>query len=133
MFTGPRAHRAIVAEHLHAVHKRDDAIGLVADQARQHAIFRRGRLLQKLRRAANRRQRILDLMRQHRGERDDRTRGAAMGELAVHLVGDGALLQHHHDMAGPFGDGRDMQVDLAIAAHSRRAQIDLVLVDRRRA
>ena len=50
---------------------------------------------EQLRRAADARQRILDLVRQHGRERGDRARRAAMGELAVHLVGDGALLQHH--------------------------------------
>jgi hypothetical protein len=54
-----------------------------------------------------------------------------MGELAIHLVGDGALLQHHDDMAGTLGERRNVQIDLAIAADARRAEIDLVLVDRR--
>ena len=133
MLTGPARHRPVVAEHFHAIDQRDDAVRLVADQPRQHAVFRRRRLLQQLRRAADAGQRILDFMRQHRGQRDHRTRGASMGQLPVHLVGDGALLQHHDDMAGPLGQRRDVQIDLAIAADPRRAQIDLVLVDRRAA
>jgi hypothetical protein len=60
-----------------------------------------------LRRAADPRQRILDFVRQHRGQRDHRTRGTSMRQLPVHLVGDGALLQHHDDMAGPLGQRRD--------------------------
>ena len=56
-----------------------------------------------------------------------------MRQLPVHLVGDGALLQHHDDMAGPLGERRDMKIDLAIAADPRRAQIDLVFIDRRAA
>ena len=40
------------------------------------------RLLQQLRRAANAGQRILDLMGQHRGQRDHRARRAAMGQAA---------------------------------------------------
>ena len=32
-------HRAVVAEHFHAVDQGDDAVGLVADQPRQHAVF----------------------------------------------------------------------------------------------
>ena len=91
------------------------------------------RLLQQLRRAADAGQRILDFMRQHRRQRDHRARRASMGQLPVHLVGDGAFLQHHDDMAGPLGQRRDMQIDLAIAADPRRAQIDLVFVDRRAA
>ncbi len=96
---GSARHRTIVAEDFHAVDQRHDAVGLVADQPRQHPVFGRRLLLQKLRRAADARERILDLMRQHGGERDHAARGAAMGELPVHLVGDGALLQHHDDMA----------------------------------
>ena len=126
-------HRTVVAEHFHAVDQRDDAVRLVADQPRQHAVFRGGCLLEQLRRAADAGQRVLDFMRQHRRQRDHRTRRAAMGQLPVHLVGDGALLQHHHDMAGPFRERRDMQIDLAIAADPRRAQIDLVFIDRRAA
>ena len=76
-------------------------------------------------------QRILDLVREHRGERGHRARGAAMGELAVHLVGHGALLQHDDDVARPLRHGRDMQIDDAITRQSRRAEIDLVFVDRR--
>ena len=56
-----------------------------------------------------------------------------MRQLPVHLVGDGALLQHHDDMAGPLGQRRDVQIDLAVAADARRAEIDLVFVDRRAA
>ena len=88
------------------------------------------RLLEQLRRAADAGQRILDLVRQHGGERDHRARGAAMGELAVHLVGDGALLQHHHDVVRLFRQRRDMQIDQPVAGIARRAEIDLVFVDR---
>ena len=56
-----------------------------------------------------------------------------MGQLPVHLVGDGALLQHHDDVAGPLRQRRDVQIDLAVAADPGRAEIDLVFVDRRAA
>jgi len=56
-----------------------------------------------------------------------------MRQLPVHLVGDGALLQHHDDMAGPFGERGDVQIDLAIAADAGGTEIDLVFVDRRAA
>ena len=52
-----------------------------------------------------------------------------MRQLPIHLVGDGALLKHDDDMARPLGQRRDVQVDLAIAADARRAEIDLVFVD----
>jgi hypothetical protein len=44
MLTATR-HRAVVAEHFHAIDQRHDAIGFVHDQACQHAVFRRCRLL----------------------------------------------------------------------------------------
>ena len=114
--------RPLVGEHFHAVDQLHDAVGLVADQPRQRAVVVAGGLLEQLRRAADAGQRILDLVRQHGGKRDHRARRAAMGELAVHLVGDGALLQHHHDMAGPLRQRRDMQVDEALAGIARRAE-----------
>ena len=121
--------RALVAEHLHAVDELHDAVGFVADQPRQRAVVVVDRLLEQLRRAADARQRILDLVGQHGGERDHRARRAAMGELAVHLVGDGALLQHHHDVVGLLRQRRDVQIDQPVAGIARRAEVDLVFVD----
>ena len=125
--------RPLVGEHLHAVDQLHDAVGLVADQARQRAVVVVGGLLEQLRGAADAGERVLDLVRQHRGERDHRARRAAMGELAVHLVGDGALLQHHHDMAGPLRHRRDIEVDEALARIARRREVDAIFVHRRAA
>ena len=86
----------------------------------KRAVVVAGGLLEQLRRAADARQRVLDLVRQHRGERADRARSAPMGELAIHLVGDGALLQHDHDMVGPLRQRRDMKIDKALAGIARR-------------
>ena len=52
-----------------------------------------------------------------------------MRELAVHLVGDRALLQHDNHIAGLFGNRRDMQVDQPLARHARCTEVDLVFVD----
>ena len=87
------------------------------------------RLFEQLRGAANAGQRILDLVREHGGERDHRTRRAAMGELAIHLVGDRALLQHHHHKVRLLRQRRDVQIDGAVAGIARRAEIDLVFID----
>ena len=125
--------RTLVGEHLHAVDQLHDAVGLVADQPRQRAVVVAGGLFEQLRRAADAGQRVLDLVRQHGGKRAHRARRAAMGELAVHLVGDGALLQHHHDMVGPLRQRRDMQIDEPVAGIARRREIDLVFVHRRAA
>ena len=125
--------RPLVGEHLHAIDQLHDAVGLVANQPCQRAVVVLDRLLEQLRRAANARQRILDLVREHGGERDHRARGAAMRELAIHLVGDAALLQHHHHEIRPLRQRRDMQIHRAVAGIARRAEIHLVLVDRRAA
>ena len=122
--------RALVGEHLHPVDQLHDPVGLVADQPRQRTIVVADRVFQQLRRAANARQRILDLVRQHRGKRDHRARRAAMGQLTVHLVGDGPLLQHDHQMVRPVRQRRNMQIDQTLARIARRPQIDLVFIDR---
>ena len=125
--------RALVGEHFHAVDELDDAVGLVADQPCQGAILVADRLFEQLRRAADAGERILDFVRQHGRERGHRARGAAMGELAVHLVGDRAFLQHDDHVVRSLRQRRHVQVDEAFAGITRRAEIDLVLVDRRSA
>ena len=79
--------RALVGERLHAVDQLDDAVGLLADQLRQRAVLVADRAFQQLRRAANARQRVLDLMREHGAERRHRAGGAAVGQLSVHFFG----------------------------------------------
>src|SRR5215475_8647923 len=78
--------RPLVGEDFHAVDKLYDAIGLITDQPRERPVVIGGGLLEQLRGTANARQWILDLMRQHGGERSDRARRTAMRELAIHLV-----------------------------------------------
>ena len=133
MLTGFALDRPLVGEHFHAVDELHDAVGLVADQPRQGAIVVGGRLFEQLRRAADAGERILDLVREHGRQRDDRAGGPAMGELAVHLVGDRALLQHDDHVIRPLRQRRHIEVDQALAGIARRAEIDLVLVDRRAA
>ncbi len=91
--------RALVAEHLHAVDEIADAIRLRADELGQRAIGIRDALLQELSRAADARQRVLDLVREHRGEARRRAGGGAMRELALDHDRHVALLQHQHDEA----------------------------------
>ena len=120
--------RPLVGEDIHAIDKLHDPVGLVANQARQHPVLIVRRMFEKLRGTANAGKRIFDFMREHRRERGDGTRGAAMRELPVDLVGHAALLQHENNMAGPFRQRRDMQISKAFAAVSRRAEIDPVFV-----
>ena len=121
--------RAFVGEDFHAIDEFHDTVGFVANQPRQRAVVVVRRLLEKLRGPADAGERILDLVGEHGGQRDHRARGAAMRELTIHFVGDGALLQHHHDIVGLFRQRRDMQIDQPIAGIAWRAEIDLVFVD----
>ena len=123
--------RPLVGKYLHAVDQRHDAVGLVGDETRQRAVLVGNRRLQKLGRAANAGERVLDLMRQHGGQAGDRAGGAAMRHLAVDLVGHRAFLEHHDDRAGQFGNRRDVEVDDLLDAEARRRDVDAVFVDRR--
>ncbi len=91
--------RAIVAEHLDAIHEVDDAVDFVADEASERQLVGRDGLLEQLRGAADARERVLDLVGEHGGEAGDRTGGAAADQLAVDLVGHGALLEEERDAA----------------------------------
>jgi hypothetical protein len=46
--------------------------------------------------------------------------------LPIHFVGDGALLQHHDDVARLLRERGDMKIDLAIATDPRLCQIDRI-------
>ena len=100
-------------------------------RARQQPVVLVRRLLEELRRAADAGERVLDLVRQHRAERRDRARGAAMGELAVHLVGDGALLEHQHHRVAVVAERRREHVDDPLV-RAAGAEVDPVLADARR-
>ena len=125
--------RALVGKNLHAVDEPDDAVGLVADQARQRAVVLVRVRLEQLRRAADAGERVLDLMRQHRGKSGHRARRAAMRELAVDLFRHRARQQHERDVPGPLGDRRGVDIDDALGAEARRADVDAVFGDRRAA
>jgi hypothetical protein len=56
-----------------------------------------------------------------------------MGQLTIHFVGDGALLQHHHDVSWIFRQLRYIEIDQPFARIARSCQINLVFVDRRAA
>ena len=89
------------------------------------------RRVEKLRRAPDAGQGILDLMRQHAGERGDTARRAAMGQLTVELLGDGALLEQKRHMVRPVDQRRDENVRQPVAADPGRPDIDPVFDDRR--
>ena len=123
--------RPLVGEDFHAVDELHDAVGLVADQAGQRPVVVVDRGLEELRRAADAGKRVLDLMGEHRGKAGDRAGGAAMRELAVDLVGHRPLLEQDDHAAVPLEGRRRIDVDDALAAVSRRADVDPVFVDRR--
>ncbi|KAF0124550.1 MAG: hypothetical protein FD152_2980 [Xanthobacteraceae bacterium] len=122
--------RPLVGKHLHAVDELHDPVGLVADQPRQSPILVVNGGFEQLCRASDARERVLDFVGQHRRQRRHRPCRPAVGELAVHLVGNCAFLEHHHDVAGPLGQRRDVYVDDPFVPVAGRAEIDLVFVDR---
>ena len=131
MLTASRSHRTLVGENLHAVDEPDDTVGFVADQAREGAIVLVRVGFEQLRRAADAGERVLDLMREHRGKSGDRARRAAMRQLAVDLFGDRARKQHQRHVSGLFGYRRGIDIDDPLGTEARRADIDAVFGDRR--
>ena len=88
---------ALVAEQLHPLHEVHDAVGLLTDEPRQHAVVLIEGLLEELGRPTDARQGVLDLVRQHRGETGHRARRAAADQLAIDLVRHGPLLEQQCD------------------------------------
>ena len=70
--------------------------------------------------AADARQRVLDLVRQHRGEARDRARRGPVGELALDHLRHGALLQHQHDEARQLRDRAREDIDQLVGARARQ-------------
>jgi hypothetical protein len=126
---GLRAQRALVAEHLHAVDQVADAIGLRADELCQRPVLVSQARLQQLRGAADSRQRVLDLVRQHRRHAGDRAGRGAVRQLALDHLRHRALLQHEHDEPGLVGHDAGEHVDQAVHAAARQRHIHPVLVD----
>ena len=125
----PALRGPLFAEKLHAFDELHDPVRLVADQPRQLPVLFIRRLLEELRRAADARERILDLVGQHCAERRNRPGGAAMGHLPVHLVGDGSFLKHHDDVFSCLSHGRGENIDDAFRAKAGRTDIDAMLAD----
>ena len=126
---GLRRQRALVAEHLHAVDEVADAVGLRADELRQRPILVLDTGLQQLRGTADARERVLDLVSEHRRHARHRARRRTMGELALDHLRHRALLQHQHDQARLLGDASGEHVDQAVHAAARQIDLDAVLVD----
>ena len=122
---------ALVGEDLEAVDELHDPVGLVADEPRQGPL-RVGQLgLQQLRGAADARQRVLDLVRQHRAERRHGAGCPSMRQLPVHLVGNCTFLQHHDDIFAIRNQRNGVHVDNPLQPDPGRADVDPVLVDAR--
>ena len=115
-------------ERLHPVDELHDPVRFVADQPRERPIFVADVRVQQLRRSANARKRVLDLVRQHEPKRRDRACGAAMGELPVYFFGNGSFLQHNRHLIVSLRQRRDENVDSIPIARSGRGNIDLVAI-----
>ena len=130
MLTGAELHRA-VGEHVHPVDQVADAVGLVLDELAEFAVaVVDARLFQQLRGAADARQRVLDLMRQHLRHRRGATGGAEEIELAVHHLRGGAIVQRQHHPARHLRQRPAMRGDAA-AVQPRAVQQHVVVGDRR--
>ena len=124
-----RAHqRHRIAKRLHPIDERANAIGFVADELRQRTVVGRNRVFEKLRRAADAGERILDLVRKHGRHAAHRTRGAAIKKLPVDALREAALLQQE-DHPFFFAGGRKGHISQALAK-PRRGEIDIALGDR---
>ena len=53
-----------------------------------------------------------------------------MRQLTIHLVGNGALLKHHHYMPWALRQRRNVKIDNMFAGIARGRQVDPVFVDR---
>ena len=124
-------HRTFVGEDFHPVHQRDDPVGFVTDEAGQSPVVIRHGAFEKLGRAADTGQRILDLVRQHRGQTGHGTGGGAVRQLPVDLVGHGAFLEDDDDRTGFGHDRGDVEIHQLVLPQTRRRQINPVFVDRR--
>jgi hypothetical protein len=71
---------------------------------------------------------VLDLVRQHGAERGEGPRRAAMGELPVHLLGQRAFLEHHHDRA-VFAERRGEDIDDVLRPRTGIREVEPVLAD----
>ena len=91
--------RAGVAELLHPLDQGADPVGLVADQLDQRPVLLADGRLQELGGAADAGERVLDLVRQGRGEPGDRAGRAPVRDLLVEPAGDRAGVQHHQHVA----------------------------------
>ena len=103
--------------------------GLVADQPREHPVVLGGGLLEQLRRPADAGERVLDLVRQHCTQRRDGAGRAAMGQLTIHLVGDGPFLEHDDHVVAVVPERRCEHIDDPLGAQARAADVDPMLAD----
>src|SRR6185312_2270688 len=128
--------RPVVAKNLNAINEIDDAINLLAHQAREGQLFGGDRLFEQLSGATDAREGVLDLVRQHRGETRHRPRRTPADELAVDLVGHRALLKKQGDTGIYVGNRAREDVDDAIVrgvAEADGADMDAVFGHRRAA
>ena len=126
MLTGRRSIGRAVGERLHAVDQGADPVGLVADQPDQRPLVLGDAALQQLRRAADPRERVLDLVRQGRAQPGDRARAAAVRQLPVQPLRHRAGVQHDQVIAALLVERRHVQVDQMRFAAAEQ-QLDAVV------
>ena len=136
MLTGERSGDAVAAEGFHSIDQSPDAVGLLDDELGERrmssALTPR---LQKLGRAADAGERILDLVRQHLAEAHHRVQAGGIG-VAVDAEGRRAHAQGHEQAVvdegrrGDVGDeGRKAEYRDLDAALAHRADLGAAAID----
>ncbi len=118
----------LLAEHLHAVDQRADAVRLVADQHGELPVGLAHAALQQLRGAADAGERVLHLVRQHRRHAADRSGGDAEHGLAVQRPGGRGVLQREQHAARLLVQWRGLHGD-RLLVQSRALQCQIVVGD----
>ncbi len=119
----PLGDRPVVAEFLEPLDQPAHPVGFLADQLGQLPRLRIGAALDQLRRPADAGERVLDLVRQHRGEAGDRAGGAAMGELLFDPLGRRPLLQTPAARRRPRGSAGSAWTSTSCGSPSRGVSI----------
>ncbi len=118
-----------VRQTLHAIDQPGDTIDLAGDQPGELDLLGPCLALEQLRRAADPRKRILDLVRQHRGGGGGGHAAAAALAVACAEIVRRAAVDQHDPPARPIGQRRDGDVGTMMAAHRHR-HVDIIGGDR---
>jgi hypothetical protein len=120
---------ARVTEGFHAINQRADAIGFLADELRELFLLIGNHVFEKLGRAANAGERVLDFVGEHCRHPVERPDGPSMKELAIQPMGKAPLLERHEYR--PFWPRQRRHSDVREAlAMTGRCEVHVALAQR---